>query len=241
MKLYSEAMEDTVTSEEAQAIFDIAEEKFQEMAALALFNWGNVHMSKTRKMILSTEDGNREAFLAQIKSAYEWAQKEYLKASIRYEEALKIKPNFYEGLLELGQQQFEQAKLSWYYAIENKVDLQTRPPMEVLQLYNKAEDSVEKGMQMWEEMEGKRLNGLCKSDQYKAHLQKLGIDGLFKDVTASESLEHSASMRSQIYLLWGSLLYERSIVEFKLGLPVWEECLEVANEKFDLLVLLPQT
>lgn len=66
MKLYSEAMEDTVTSEEAQAIFDIAAEKFQEMAALALFNWGNVHMSKTRKMILSTEDGNREAVLARL-------------------------------------------------------------------------------------------------------------------------------------------------------------------------------
>lgn len=89
-----------------------------------------------------------------------------MKASIRYEEALKIKPDFYEGLLALGQQQFEQAKLSWYFAIANKVDLQTWPPMEVLQLYNKAEDSVEKGMQMWEEMEEKRLNGLYKSHQY---------------------------------------------------------------------------
>lgn len=65
-------------------------------------------------------------------------------------------------------------------------------------------------------------------------MQKLELDGLFKDVTASESLEYSASMRSQTYLLWGSLLYERSIVEFKLGLPVWEECLEVAGENFEL-------
>jgi hypothetical protein len=30
------------------------------------------------------------------------------------------------------------------------------------------------------------------------------------------------------------LLYERSIVEYKLELPTWEECLEVAVEKFEL-------
>ena len=41
-------------------------------------------------------------------------------------------------------------------------------------------------------------------------------------------------MSSQIYLLWGTLLYERSVVEYKLGLPTWEECLEVAVEKFEL-------
>ncbi|KAM1573844.1 hypothetical protein ACFX1S_043960 [Malus domestica] len=41
-------------------------------------------------------------------------------------------------------------------------------------------------------------------------------------------------MKSQIYLLWGTLLYERSVVEYKLGLPTWEECLEVSVEKFEL-------
>ncbi|KAJ6673955.1 PROTEIN CLMP1 [Salix viminalis] len=40
MKLYSEAMEDTVTSEEAQELFDVAADKFQEMTALALFQLG---------------------------------------------------------------------------------------------------------------------------------------------------------------------------------------------------------
>ncbi|KAF5207083.1 Phox4 [Thalictrum thalictroides] len=38
MKLYSDGMEDTVTCEEADDLFDITAEKFQEMAALALFN-----------------------------------------------------------------------------------------------------------------------------------------------------------------------------------------------------------
>ncbi|CAK7353796.1 unnamed protein product [Dovyalis caffra] len=234
MKLYSEAMEDTVTSEEAQELFDIAADKFQEMAALALFNWGNVHLSRARKWIFFSEDGSRESVLAQVKIAYEWAKKEYMKAGRRYQEALRIKPDFYEALLALGQQQFEQAKLCWYQAIGSKIDLESGPSEEVLDLYNKAEDSMERGMQMWEEMEEQRLNGLSKFDKYKDQLQKMGLDGLLRDPTPEEAAEQAANMSSQIYLLWGTMLYERSVVEYKLELPTWEECLEVSVEKFEL-------
>ncbi|KAL3497324.1 hypothetical protein ACH5RR_040056 [Cinchona calisaya] len=234
MKLYSEAMEDSITSQDAQELFEIAAAKFQEMAALSMFNWGNVHMSRARKRVSFKEEDSKESALAQVKSAYEWAQREYVKAGMRYEEALKIKPDFYEGLLALGQQQFEQAKLSWYYAIGSKADLETEPPAHVLELYNKAEDSMERGVQMWEEMEEQRLNGLLKSEKHKAELQKLGLDELFKDVSPEEAAEQAANMRSQIHLVWGTLLYERSVVEFKLSLPTWEECLEVAIEKFEL-------
>ncbi|PON71313.1 N-terminal acetyltransferase A, auxiliary subunit [Parasponia andersonii] len=234
MKLHSEAMEDMVTSDDAQELFNIAADKFQEMTALALFNWGNVHMSKARKRVTYPEDASRNYIVEQIKAAYDWARKEYMKAETRYEEALKIKPDFYEGYLALGQQQFEQAKLCWYYSVGSKVELETGPSSEVLQLYNKAEDSMEKGMLMWEEMEEQRLNELSKADKYKAQLQKMGLDGLVKDLSADEAAEQAANMKSQIYLLWGTLLYERSVVEYKLGLPTWEECLEVSVEKFEL-------
>lgn len=234
MKLYSEAIEDTISSEDAQELFDIASEKFQEMAALALFNMGNVHMSKARKQVLLSEDTSGELMLLQIKSAYEWARKEYTKAGSRYEEALKIKPDFYEGHLALGQQQFEQAKLCWHYAQREEIDVESGSIQEILLLYNKAEDSMEAGMQIWEEMEERRLNGLSKEEKYKAKLQKLGLDGLLRDLSADEATEQASILRSQIYVLWGTLLYERSVVEFKLGLPSWEECLEVAVEKFEL-------
>ncbi|KAI4316356.1 hypothetical protein L6164_024344 [Bauhinia variegata] len=234
MKLYSEAMEDTVTNDDAQELFEIAADKFQEMAALAVFNWGNVHMSRARKRVSVPEDGSREYAFEHIKVAYDWAQKEYIKAEMRYGEALKIKPDLYEGFLALGHQQFEQAKLCWYYAIACKMDLEAGPSDEVLQLYNKAEDNMEKGMLMWEEMEEQRLNGLSKADKFKAHLEKMGLDSLIKDVSSDEAAEQAANMRSQIYLLWGSLLYERSVVEYTLGLPTWEECLEVSVEKFEL-------
>ncbi|KAK1269507.1 hypothetical protein QJS04_geneDACA005363 [Acorus gramineus] len=236
MKLYSEAIEETVTCEDAQELFDLAEEKFQEMAAMALFNWGNIHMSRARKRLHLSEDPPSELVVEQVRTAYEWAQKEYVNAGKRYDEALKIKPDFCEGLLAMGQQQFEQAKLSWYYAIGSKVDLELEPSIstKIMDLFNSSEESMERGTQMWEEMEEKRLNELAKPNQEKVILEKMGLEGLFKEITTDEAAEQAANMRSQVNLLWGTMLYERSVVEFKLGLPIWEECLMDAVEKFKL-------
>ncbi|PKA54633.1 TPR repeat-containing thioredoxin TTL4 [Apostasia shenzhenica] len=234
MKLYSEAMEDTVTSEDAMEVFDLAAVKFQEMAALALFNWGNVHMSRARKRLFLSENVSRESLLAEIKSAYEWAKGEYEKAGSRYEETLKIKPNFYEGLLALAHQQFEQAKLSWYYAIESKLDLDIQPSHEILELFNNAEDNMERGSEAWEEIEEKRLKERLKLNKKKILLEKVGLGELFTQSSTDEVAEKSSNMRFQMHILWGKILYERSIVEYKLNLPTWEECLMAAVEKFKL-------
>ncbi|XP_058087137.1 protein PHOX1-like [Magnolia sinica] len=234
MRLYSEAMEDAMTSEEAQDLFEIAEGKFQEMAALALFNWGNVHISRARKRVFLMEDASKETILLQVQSAYEWARGEYEKASERYKEAIKIKPNFYEGLLALGLQQFEQAKLTWYFAVGSKVDLDTWPYEGMLSLFDHAEDNIAKGSEIWEVQEMQRLDELAKPDKEKQLLKKMGMDELYKDVSTDEAAEQAANMRSQINILWGTLLYERSVIEFKLGLDFWEDCLEAAIEKFEL-------
>ncbi|KAL8492902.1 hypothetical protein ACS0TY_024194 [Phlomoides rotata] len=235
-KLYLDAMEETVTSDEAQDLFCSAAEKFQEMTALALFNWGNVHMSRARKRVYFTEDSDssRESVLTQVKSAYEWAVKEYENAGKRYEESLKIKPNFYEAVLALGQQQFEKAKLSWYYAIGTHVDLESWPYTQVLQLYNMAEENMEKGLQMWEEAEEQRVNELSQQNKIETLLQKMKLNNMFKHLSADEAAERAASIRAQIHVLWGTMLFERSIMEFKLRLPVWHESLEIAVEKFEL-------
>ncbi|XP_020226481.1 protein PHOX1 [Cajanus cajan] len=234
MKLYSEALEETVTSEEAQGLFDMAGDKFQEMTALALFNWGNVHMSRARKKVYFREDSSKEQLCEQIKSSYEWALEEYSKAGEKYEAAIKIKSDFHEGFLALGLQQFEQAKLSWYHALSGNVDLLTWPSTEVLHLYNNAEENMEKGMQMWEESEKQNLSKTFESNDVKVHLQNTGLDGILKNVSLDELAAQETHMRSQINLLWGTMLYERSIVEFKLGLPIWHESLEVAINKFEL-------
>ncbi|XP_066353275.1 HSP-interacting protein-like [Miscanthus floridulus] len=230
MRLCYEAMEDTTESEEAQEIFEVAESKFQEMAALALFNCGNVHMSRARKRPCLPEDSLQEFILEQVKVSYDWACTEYAKAGAMFEEAVKTKSDFFEGLIALGQQQFEQAKLSWYYALACKINMET----EVLELFNHAEDNMEKGMDMWERMETLRLRGLSKPSKEKVVLEKMVSEGFVKDISADEAFEEASSIRSHIYILWGTILYERSVVEFNLGLPSWEESLTVAMEKFKI-------
>ncbi|CAN6195288.1 unnamed protein product [Urochloa humidicola] len=230
IRLYYEAMEDAITSEEAQEIFQAAEAKFQEMAALALFNWGNVHMSRARKRLILSEDASKESILAQVKSAYEWACTEYVKAGKKFEDSVDVKPDFYEGLIALGQQQFEQAKLSWRYADTCKVEMGT----EVLELFNHAEDNMEKGMEMWEGIEYLRVKGLAKSRKGKIAVDKLGLNEQGKDLSPDEAFEQASNMRSQLNISWGTILYERSVVEFKLGLSSWEESLQEAIEKFKI-------
>lgn len=233
MKLYTEAIEDTITTEEAQEVFHLAEGNFQEMAALAFFHWGNVHMSRARKRLLLSGDSPSELVLEQVKEAYEWARDEYNKAGTRYEDAVKAKPDFFEGFLALAHQQFEQAKLSWYYAIGSNADLDSCSS-EILELFNKAEDNIEKGIEMWEEMEEQRLKNRSKPSQENIVLEKMGLEEYIKDVSTDDAAEQASNLRSQINILWGMLLYERSVVEFKLGLPMWEDCLMAAIEKFKL-------
>ncbi|KAL6639958.1 hypothetical protein ACP70R_022268 [Stipagrostis hirtigluma subsp. patula] len=229
-RLYYEGMEDTIESEEAQEIFQVAEIKFQEMAALALFNWGNVHMCRARKRPRLPDDSLLEFTLEEVKVSYDWACAEYAKAGAMFEEAVKTKSDFFEGHIALGQQQFEQAKLSWYYALAFKIDMETQ----VLELFNHAEDNMEKGMDIWEGMEILRLKGLSKPNMEKVILEKIGLEGFVKDISADEAFEQASTIRSHINILWGTILYERSVVEYNLGLPSWEESLTVAMEKFKI-------
>ena len=50
------------TSEEAQPLFDRAASKFQEVAALAVFNWGNVYMCAARKRV-ETQEAEKKVLL----------------------------------------------------------------------------------------------------------------------------------------------------------------------------------
>jgi hypothetical protein len=52
----NEALEAPVSMSDADDMLKAASDKFQEAAALALFNWGNVHMCAARK----TMDGGRD-------------------------------------------------------------------------------------------------------------------------------------------------------------------------------------
>nr|XP_010943284.1 protein CLMP1 [Elaeis guineensis] len=239
MELCSEALEETVTSEEAQSLFEMAAAKFQEVAALAFFNWGNVHMCAARKRIPLDESSPKEVMAAQLQTAYDWVRERYALAGQKYEKALQIKPDFYEGLLALGQQHFETAKLHWSFALANKIDLSTWDPGETINLFNSAEEKMKAATEMWEKVEEQRINelkdpGMSKKDEVlKKRKKQGGLDGQ-GELSADEAAEQAAVMRSQIHLFWGNMLFERSQVEFKLGTGDWKKNLDAAVERFKL-------
>ncbi|KAG5622958.1 hypothetical protein H5410_008176 [Solanum commersonii] len=247
MELCSEALEETVTSEEAQVLFDKAALKFQEVAALAFFNWGNVHMCSARKRIPIDDSASKEMMATQLQAAYDWVKEKYSLAKEKYEEALLIKPDFYEGLLALGQQQFEMAKLYWSFILAKKEDLSNWDPTETLALFDSAELKMKAATEMWEKIEEQRANELkdpsaSKKDELlrRRKKQASGPEGEASaaggpaEISAEEAAEQAAVMRSQIHLFWGNMLFERSQVECKLALAGWKKNLDTAVERFKL-------
>ncbi|XP_060195963.1 protein CLMP1 [Lycium barbarum] len=243
MELCSEALEETVTSEEAQALFDKAALKFQEVAALAFFNWGNVHMCAARKRIPIDDSASKEMMATQLQAAYDWVKEKYSLAKEKYEEALSIKPDFYEGLLALGQQQFEMAKLYWSFILAKKEDLSNWDPTETLALFDSAELKMKAATEMWEKIDEQRANELkdpsaSKKDELLRRRKKQANgpegDGGPAEISADEAAEQAAVMRSQIHLFWGNMLFERSQVECKLALDGWKKNLDTAVERFKL-------
>nr|GFA13865.1 hypothetical protein [Tanacetum cinerariifolium] len=99
---------------------------------------------KPEKMFHKEEDGSQKITATQVKVGYEWAQREYIRAERGYEQSLKVKPDFYERRLTLGLQQFEQAKLSWYNNTRSKSNNEEGAFIQILELYNKADDNMEK-------------------------------------------------------------------------------------------------
>lgn len=247
MELCSEALEETVTSEEAQDLFDKAASKFQEVAALAFFNWGNVHMCAARKRIPLDEAAGKEVVAEQLQVAYDWVKEKYSLAREKYGEALLIKPDFYEGLLALGQQQFEMAKLHWSFALAKKIDLSGWDATETLQLFDSAEEKMKAATDMWEKLEEQRAKELkdpnaTKKEELLRRRKKQGNAaegessgvGSQGDISPEEAAEQAVVMRSQIHLFWGNMLFEKSQVECKLGMSGWKENLDAATKRFKL-------
>ncbi|KAJ4868774.1 Octicosapeptide/Phox/Bem1p (PB1) domain-containing protein / TPR-containing protein [Raphanus sativus] len=191
MKLNSEAMEEVVTSEEAQLPFEKAAKQFQELVARSLLKLGHVHMTRARKRLSLLRSGE------QVQTAYECALTEHAKAKEKYEEAMRVKPDLLEVFLALALQHFEEARLSWYYALVSHVDLKTWPYADVLQLYRSAKSNIKKSME-----------GLKNPE--------------------SKGLDKAAKLKSWLDVLSCAVLYERSMMEYRLDLPTWQENLEGA-------------
>lgn len=224
MELCCEALQENARDEEDAHLFELAACKFQEVAALAFLNWGNVHMCAARKRHkgdITHED---------LQAAFDWAHGQYLLAATKFDEALRVKPNLYEAILALGQLNFEIAKLRWALAVAGHVDLGRWDSSEILALFRNAQEKTQLAAEMLEMLEEQRISEANRSIPEGSNVVRSGR-GL--QITQAD-MEQLAALKDGINLFWGKVLFEHSQVEFKLGLHSWKELLDQAVQRFEL-------
>ena len=218
-----EALEEAVGTEKAKALLASAAEKFQEAAAAAIFNWGNVHVCASRKLVDTSEpsatEGAAESQSAPSEAALAAAASthmariddEYAKAVERYTQSLAIKSDFYEASIAWGQQAFERGK--------------------VLHVASKSGDDAEaKGKlaadadAMFALAEGKFQESLGMIPKEEAEASTSG--------DAAAPAEEGLSLKSQILVLWGNVLFERSQVKHHRDAKDWQADCDAAVAKF---------
>ena len=218
-----EALEEAVGTEKAKALLASAAEKFQEAAAAAIFNWGNVHVCASRKLVDTSEpsatEGAAESQSAPSEAALAAAASthmarindEYAKAVERYTQSLAIKSDFYEASIAWGQQAFERGK--------------------VLHVASKSgDDAAAKGKlaadadAMFALAEGKFQESLGMIPKEETEASTSG--------EGAAPAEEGLSLKSQILVLWGNVLFERSQVKHHRDAKDWQADCDAAVAKF---------
>jgi len=104
------ALDQSLVSDGAPALFEKGIDKFREVIALGHINWGHAHSALARKHLEdASRRGVRPSSTPSDPSLIK-ASAELDKAAKRMQEAMEIKPDFYDGAVGAGQVCFERAK-----------------------------------------------------------------------------------------------------------------------------------
>ena len=206
-----------------------ASDKFQEAAALALFNWGNVHMCAARKAM----DGGRDPPLeeggppgAAIATCdkYDEVVDRLGQAESRYVAALEVKPDFHDASIALAQRRYERARLlcaaAGLSAASTSGSTDTGKASEAEQEFDAACVDFTKVLSALPEEKKEEPKKEAKKEEPK----KEG------DETA-ETAEPEPSMKAQVLVMWGNTLFEHSQMRARLG-KEWRSLLDDAVVKF---------
>ena len=236
MNLCSEGVSPSVSNDQAQEMFTTAVSKFQEAAAVAMFNWGNVHMCEARKKM----DGGREPPVeeggppgAAIATAEAFDDVETLlnAAKERFTSSLAIKADFHDATIALAQRRYERARLLCAAAglsgNEGKVpkghDAKARTAEAVAEFVGAAAD-YEAVLKTLPEEKPKE-----KTEEEKAEYAKLVEEAKAKG--EEPPAEDDPSLKAQVTVMLGNTLFEHSQMLARLGKD-WQPLLDTALEHF---------
>jgi len=108
------ALDSAVLSEEAPKLFDQAAERFQEVTAHGLLQWGNVHLCCAKRIIDKAAAEGKDITAPEVADA---AEALFVKAEQKYEESLQTKPDFYDGCASTASLYFERGRLAAGFAV----------------------------------------------------------------------------------------------------------------------------
>lgn len=224
------ALEAAVGSEAAVPLFEQAAAKFQEVAALALLNWGNVHMCQARRLFDSNGTGDdkdkekkEEKVVTVTPEARAQAEEHYFQAEEKYKKALELKADFYEAVIASGQQLFERAKLLSSAAADAAAKKKCEPDVEAL--FEQAQAKLQEALTLIPE--GAAVEGAAPAAEDKGEKK----EGEAKKEGENAAAPDDMLVRSQVLVMWGNVLYEQSQVRAQGG-KKWAELLDQAVAKF---------
>lgn len=203
-----ETLEAALAKDVAMEYLDAAADKFQEAAAAALYNLGNVFICRYRKRLDTNTAGLAHGEKGEAKAVqhFDFLERQYAKMTARYEESLGIKPDFYESASAWGTQAFERAK--------------------VLNAVSKARDGGEAAK--YARLADQAFALSCSKYEHALELVSGDDDGDADDAAK----DAAPSQRSQINVLWGNVLFEMSQAKFRRGDKTWRNELDQALAKF---------
>jgi len=225
----NQALEAAVSSEQATPLFEQAAAKFQEVAALALLNWGNVHMCQARRLFDSAGAGTAEEAkdakpVVVSAEARAKAEEHYFQAEEKYQKALGFKADFYEAVIASGQQLFERAKLLSTAEGKEKDDAK------VEELFEAAQAKLQEALALIPVNAAVEVDAAEKKEDKKEEKELVKKEEEKKEEGAAEGPDE-VLVHSQVLVMWGNVLYEQSQVRAQQSLQ-WEGLLETAVAKF---------
>ena len=236
MNLCAEAVKPSLTDDQAQEMLDTAVTKFQEAAAVAMFNWGNVHMCEARKKM----DGGREPPVeeggtpgAAIATAEAFDDVEALLnlAKERFTSSLAIKADYHDATIALAQRRYERARLlsaaAGLSGDEGKApkghDAKERTAQAEAEFVGAAADYEAVLKSLPEEKPKER------TEEEKAEFAKLVEEAKAKGEEPPS--EDDPSLKAQVTVMLGNTLFEHSQMLARLGKD-WQPLLDKALEHF---------
>ena len=204
-------------AEAAQPLFDLSASKFQDAAALALFNWGNVHMCVARKRMAppKAEKGAEGAppppppppppplaaeTVAEVEALLEAAE-------ARFKAAEAVKPDFHDIKIAFAEHRYERARL--LAAVPGREDEADALFAESCTRFGAAVAAMPEETPAAAAAEGKAA-----------------------PAAEGDLVEPEPSLRAQVMVMWGNVLYEHSQSRVRAGRGGWEALLDEAVLKF---------